>query len=117
MKIPFVDLKSLHSEIKDELCEVFDRVLDNSTFVLGPEVLRFEQEFAAYCRNGALRCSEYWNGRNSSGSRSSEHRSRRRSHHSSAYFYRDSGGYHGCGSQTGICRYPSSLVHNGSCSA
>ena len=49
MKIPFVDLKSLHSEIKDELCEVFDRVLDNSTFVLGPEVLRFEQEFAAYC--------------------------------------------------------------------
>src|SRR3984957_3946992 len=49
MKIPFVDLKSLHSEIKEELCEVFDRVLDNSTFVLGPEVLRFEQEFAAYC--------------------------------------------------------------------
>src|SRR5580693_7981115 len=49
MKIPFVDLKSLHSEIKDELREVFDRVLDNSTFVLGPEVLRFEQEFAAYC--------------------------------------------------------------------
>jgi dTDP-4-amino-4,6-dideoxygalactose transaminase len=49
MKIPFVDLKSLHSEIKDDLREVFDRVLDNSTFVLGPEVLRFEQEFAAYC--------------------------------------------------------------------
>jgi dTDP-4-amino-4,6-dideoxygalactose transaminase len=49
MKIPFVDLKSLHSEIKDDLREVFDRVLDNSTFVLGPEVQRFEQEFAAYC--------------------------------------------------------------------
>jgi dTDP-4-amino-4,6-dideoxygalactose transaminase len=49
MKIPFVDLKALHSEIKDDLCEVFDRVLNNSTFVLGPEVLRFEQEFAAYC--------------------------------------------------------------------
>jgi dTDP-4-amino-4,6-dideoxygalactose transaminase len=49
MKIPFVDLKSLHSEIRDELREVFERVLDNSTFVLGPEVLRFEQEFAAYC--------------------------------------------------------------------
>jgi dTDP-4-amino-4,6-dideoxygalactose transaminase len=49
MKIPFVDLKSLHSEIKGELREVFDRVLDNSSFVLGPEVQRFEQEFAAYC--------------------------------------------------------------------
>jgi dTDP-4-amino-4,6-dideoxygalactose transaminase len=49
MTIPFVDLKSLHSEIKDDLREVFDRVLDNSTFVLGPEVQRFEQEFAAYC--------------------------------------------------------------------
>jgi dTDP-4-amino-4,6-dideoxygalactose transaminase len=49
MKIPLVDLKSLHSAIKDELSEVFDRVLDNSTFVLGPEVQRFEQEFAAYC--------------------------------------------------------------------
>jgi len=48
MNIPFVDLKSLHGEIRNELREVFDRVLDNSTFVLGPEVQRFEQEFAAY---------------------------------------------------------------------
>lgn len=48
MRVPFVDLKSLHSEIKDELREVFDRVLDQSSFVLGPEVHRFEQEFAAY---------------------------------------------------------------------
>src|ERR1700761_6356159 len=49
MKVPFVDLKSLHSEIKDDLREVFDRVLDNSSFVLGPEVQKFEQEFATYC--------------------------------------------------------------------
>lgn len=48
MKIPFVDLRSMHMEIKDELQEVFDRVLDTSAFVLGSEVLRFEQEFAAY---------------------------------------------------------------------
>jgi dTDP-4-amino-4,6-dideoxygalactose transaminase len=48
MKIPFVDLKSLHHGIKEELREVFDRVLNDSTFVLGPEVQRFEQEFAAY---------------------------------------------------------------------
>src|ERR1700754_4180376 len=48
MKVPFVDLRALHDEISDELREVFDRVLDNSSFVLGPEVQRFEQEFAAY---------------------------------------------------------------------
>jgi dTDP-4-amino-4,6-dideoxygalactose transaminase len=35
-------------EIKNELQEVFDRILDKSSFVLGPEVLRFEEEFAAY---------------------------------------------------------------------
>jgi dTDP-4-amino-4,6-dideoxygalactose transaminase len=48
MKVPFVDLKSLHSEIEGDLREVFNRVLNNSTFVLGPEVQKFEQEFAAY---------------------------------------------------------------------
>lgn len=48
MTIPFVDLRSQNGEIKDELREVFDRVLSESTFVLGPEVHRFEQEFAAY---------------------------------------------------------------------
>lgn len=48
MKIPFVDLKSLHHEIEEELSEVFARVLHNSSFVLGPEVQQFEQEFAAY---------------------------------------------------------------------
>jgi len=48
MKVPFVDLRSMHMEIKDELQEVFDRVLDKSSFVLGTEVQRFEQEFAAY---------------------------------------------------------------------
>jgi dTDP-4-amino-4,6-dideoxygalactose transaminase len=54
VKIPFVDLRSLHECIAEELREVFDRVLSNSSFVLGPEVLRFEQEFAAYV--GAKHC-------------------------------------------------------------
>jgi len=54
MKVPFVDLKSLHEEIKDDLGEVFNRVLRDSTFVLGPEVRRFEQEFAAY--TGTAHC-------------------------------------------------------------
>ncbi|WP_348266532.1 DegT/DnrJ/EryC1/StrS family aminotransferase [Edaphobacter paludis] len=60
MTIPFVDLKSLHSEITEELREVFDRVLRESTFVLGPEVQRFEQEFAAYV--GTKHCVALSNG-------------------------------------------------------
>lgn len=54
MKVPFVDLKALHSEIEQELREVFDRVLSNSTFVLGPEVQRFEKDFATYI--GSAHC-------------------------------------------------------------
>src|SRR5664279_2647935 len=48
MKVPFVDLKALHCGIENELREVFDRVLRNSSFVLGPEVEQFEKDFAAY---------------------------------------------------------------------
>lgn len=49
MRVPFVDLKLLHSELEEELQAVFTRVLHNSSFVLGPEVERFEHDFAAYC--------------------------------------------------------------------
>ncbi len=48
MKIPFVDLRSLHEGLREELRDVFERVLDASSFVLGPEVQTFEQEFATY---------------------------------------------------------------------
>jgi len=54
MKVPFVDLKSLHTEISGELHEVFSRVLSNASFILGPEVEKFEREFAAYC--GTAHC-------------------------------------------------------------
>jgi dTDP-4-amino-4,6-dideoxygalactose transaminase len=49
MRVPFVDLSSLHDEMEDELRGVFARVLKSSAFVLGPEVERFEKDFAAYC--------------------------------------------------------------------
>lgn len=49
MKVPFVNLTSLHAGIEQDLTDVFHRVLRNSSFVLGPEVERFEHEFAAYC--------------------------------------------------------------------
>ena len=60
MRVPFVDLKSLHCDLKEELRDVFDRVLRDSTFVLGPEVERFEQEFAAYV--GTKHCVALNNG-------------------------------------------------------
>jgi dTDP-4-amino-4,6-dideoxygalactose transaminase len=48
MSVPFVDLLSLHKTIEPELHQVFSRVLGNSSFVLGPEVQRFEEEYACY---------------------------------------------------------------------
>ncbi len=49
MKVPFVDLASLHCGIEQEMAEVFHRVVHSSAFVLGPEVERFESEFARFC--------------------------------------------------------------------
>ncbi|MBW4028549.1 MAG: DegT/DnrJ/EryC1/StrS family aminotransferase [Acidobacteria bacterium] len=49
MKVPFVDLTSLHAGIAQDLGDVFDRVLSRSSFILGPEVEAFESEFARFC--------------------------------------------------------------------
>src|SRR4051812_18797368 len=47
--IPFVDLGRQHRPIQNELRAAFERVLGASSYVLGEEVARFEEEFAAYC--------------------------------------------------------------------
>lgn len=49
MRIPLVDLKSQYKEIKEEIQEAINRVLDNTAFILGEEVTKFEEEFAGYC--------------------------------------------------------------------
>lgn len=49
MKIPLVDLKSQYEAIKDEIQESINRVLDNTSFILGEEVTKFEEEFAKFC--------------------------------------------------------------------
>lgn len=46
--IPFVDLKAQYRSIKDEVQTAINRVLDNTSFILGPEVQAFEDAFAAY---------------------------------------------------------------------
>ncbi|MGC2322917.1 MAG: DegT/DnrJ/EryC1/StrS family aminotransferase [Terriglobales bacterium] len=48
MKVKFVDLHAMHAPLMDEFRQVFERVLENSSFILGPEVSRFEQAFAQY---------------------------------------------------------------------
>jgi dTDP-4-amino-4,6-dideoxygalactose transaminase len=47
--VPFVDLASQHAPLRAELAAAFERVVDGSAFILGEEVERFEEEFAAYC--------------------------------------------------------------------
>ena len=48
MKVPFADLRALHAPLRAELTEVFERVVDNNSFILGPEVQNFEKAFASY---------------------------------------------------------------------
>ena len=49
MSIPFLDLRAPHEELRTELRETFERVLDSGWYILGEEVKQFELEFAAYC--------------------------------------------------------------------
>ncbi len=54
MKVPFVDLRIMHNELKDELNNAFVNVMKESVFIHGRECAAFEQEFAEYC--GAKYC-------------------------------------------------------------
>jgi dTDP-4-amino-4,6-dideoxygalactose transaminase len=47
--IPLVDLKAQYQDVKLEVDTAVAAVLEGGHFILGPEVSRFEQEFAAYC--------------------------------------------------------------------
>ena len=47
--VPFLDLQSIQLEHRDQLAAAFERVLNSGWYVLGDEVQRFEQEYAAYC--------------------------------------------------------------------
>jgi dTDP-4-amino-4,6-dideoxygalactose transaminase len=47
--VPLVDLSFQHAQISDEVHSGFERVMANGSFILGPEVEKFEAAFAAYC--------------------------------------------------------------------
>jgi dTDP-4-amino-4,6-dideoxygalactose transaminase len=48
-QIPYVNISAQHAAIKGELMEAVSKVIDDGTFVLGPQVEQFEQEFAKLC--------------------------------------------------------------------
>ena len=52
MSIPMADLKSQYLSLKGEIDAAISRVIENSQFILGPEVEAFEKEMAAYCGTG-----------------------------------------------------------------
>lgn len=47
--VPFVDLKRQYKDIKDEVNDAIQGVIDNTQFILGEELKLFEKEFADYC--------------------------------------------------------------------
>lgn len=51
MSVPFLDLIAPHNELRTELREAFERVLDSGWYILGNEVAQFEKEFANYCES------------------------------------------------------------------
>jgi dTDP-4-amino-4,6-dideoxygalactose transaminase len=48
-KIPCLDLKGQHQQIKKEVFEAFEKVYENTAFSGGPFVEEFEKDFAAFC--------------------------------------------------------------------
>ncbi len=62
IKIPFLSFETMHGEIKQDLMNTFEKVLDGNYFILGQECERFERSFAEYC--GTKYCLGVGNGLN-----------------------------------------------------
>lgn len=58
--IPFLDLKAINKQHRQDLIDAATRVIDSGWYVLGQEVNAFEQEFANYC--GTQHCVGVANG-------------------------------------------------------
>ena len=59
-RVPILDLASENARVRDEIRAEIERIVDESSFVLGPAVTRFEENFAAWC--GADHCVTTSNG-------------------------------------------------------
>jgi dTDP-4-amino-4,6-dideoxygalactose transaminase len=52
VKVPFVDLHAQYHNLRQDVRQAIDGVLERGDFILGQEVSSFEAEFAAYCETG-----------------------------------------------------------------
>ena len=59
-KIPFLDLKSVNEDQRNELIIAMQRVLDSGWYILGEEVSAFEKAFSEFC--GVKHCIGVGNG-------------------------------------------------------
>jgi len=60
MTVPFLDLKAINNQYRDELVAAATRVIDSGWYIQGTEVKAFEEEFADYC--GSRHCIGVANG-------------------------------------------------------
>ena len=49
MNVPWIDLSIQHRELRAEINQAINNILDRCDFILGQDVSKFEEEFAAYC--------------------------------------------------------------------
>jgi len=49
MIVPFVDLRVLHQDLREELDAAYHRVMSSGSYIMGQELEAFESEFASYC--------------------------------------------------------------------
>jgi len=52
VQVPFVNLRAQHASVKDEVERAIAGVMEQASFILGPEVEQFEKEYADYCEAG-----------------------------------------------------------------
>lgn len=50
MAIPFLDLRLQYLALKDEIDSVVQEAMENASFIGGPNVSAFEEEFATFCK-------------------------------------------------------------------
>ncbi len=48
-KIPLVDLKAQYRNIKTDIDDAIARVIQDTSFIMGPDVVSFEEQFAQFC--------------------------------------------------------------------
>jgi dTDP-4-amino-4,6-dideoxygalactose transaminase len=49
--IPFLDLKSINAQYREQLIDACKRVIDSGWYISGNELKQFENEYAAYCES------------------------------------------------------------------